>query len=169
MVAIEVHPGRARQLRQRFGDAIVVVQADAADLRLPRQPYDVVANPPFGITTALLRRLLQPGSRLRTAHLILPEHAARRWAGPGAPGRARWSRTFTVELGDRMPRRAFRPPPPRDARILVIRRLDPFSRDLVAAGGTGRRENRGSGRDASGRHGDGARGDRVSRSRRPAP
>jgi len=141
VVAIEVHPGRARQLRQRFGDAIVVVRADAADLRLPRQPYDVVANPPFGITTALLRRLLQPGSRLRTAHLILPEHAARRWAGAGAPGRARWSRTFAVQLGDRMPRRAFQPPPARDARILVIRRLHPT---------------------AGGRNG-------VSRPRRPAP
>ena len=53
VVAIEVHPGRARLLRQRFGSAIVVVQADAADLRLPRHPYDVVANPPFGITTGL--------------------------------------------------------------------------------------------------------------------
>ncbi len=123
VVAVEVHPGRARQLRQRFGDAIVVVQADAADLRLPRQPFDVVANPPFAVTTALLRRLLQPGSRLRTARLVLPEHAAQRWAGPGAPGRARWGRTFAVELGDRMPRRAFQPPPTRDARILVIGRL----------------------------------------------
>ena len=59
VVAIEAHPGRARDLRSRFaGRGVKVVRADAADLRLPTRPFVVVANPPFGITTALLKRLL---------------------------------------------------------------------------------------------------------------
>jgi 23S rRNA (adenine-N6)-dimethyltransferase len=81
-----------------------------------------VANPPFAVTTALVRRLLQPGSRLVTAHLVVPAHAATRWVGPTAPARQRWSRDFDVVLGARVPRQAFRPPPPVDARVLVIRR-----------------------------------------------
>ena len=124
VIAVERHPARARYLRQRFGDRIVVVQADACDLRLPRQPYHVVANPPFGVTTALLRRLLQPGSRLRSAHLVLQHQAARRWSGRDAPGRARWVQTFAATRGPVIPRGAFRPRPPVDTRVLVIRRRE---------------------------------------------
>jgi 23S rRNA (adenine-N6)-dimethyltransferase len=125
VVAVEAHPGRARYLRDRFGDAIVVVRADAADLRLPRRPYHVVANPPFTVTTALLRRILQPGSRLVSARLILQAQAAARWSGPAAPGVNRWGRTFETSLGPRVPRSAFRPPPGVDTRILWIRRRSP--------------------------------------------
>ena len=50
VIAIELHPGRAAALRQRFGADIKVVQVDAADLRLPRRPFHVVANPPWAIT-----------------------------------------------------------------------------------------------------------------------
>lgn len=122
VVAVEAHPQRARYLRQRFADSVVVVQVDARDLRLPRRPFHVVANPPFAVTTALLRRLLQPGSRLLSAHLVLQDQAARRWVGPSAPGRGRWRSTFEVSLGLRVPRSAFRPPPGVDGRVLEIRR-----------------------------------------------
>jgi 23S rRNA (adenine-N6)-dimethyltransferase len=123
VIAVELHPARVEQLRERFRTSpVVVVKADAGDLRLPRRPFRVVANPPFGITTALLRRLLSPGSRLLSAHIVVPRHVVRRWTGPGAPGRARWSETFAVSSGRPIPRRAFVPPPPRDAIVLTIHR-----------------------------------------------
>jgi 23S rRNA (adenine-N6)-dimethyltransferase len=122
VVAVEAHPARAAALRTRFGRHVVVVVADAADLRLPRRPFHVVANPPFAVSSALLRRLVHPGSRLRDAHLVLQEPAARRWAGPDAPAAARWQRAFTPSLGPHLPRTAFRPPPSVGARVLVLRR-----------------------------------------------
>ena len=122
VVAVEGHPERAQYLRQRFADSVVVVQSDARDLRLPRRPFHVVANPPFAVTTALLRRLLHPGSRMLSAHLVLQDQAAKRWVRPSAPGRGRWRGTFEVSLGLRVPRSAFRPPPSVDARVLEIRR-----------------------------------------------
>ncbi len=123
VIAVELHPIRIRQLRELYKACpVTVVEADASDLRLPRRPFRVVANPPFGITTALLRRLLSPGSRLVSAHIVVPRHVARRWAGPGAPGRARWSEVFAVSTGRPIPRRAFNPPPPRDVTILTIHR-----------------------------------------------
>ena len=67
VIAVELHPRRAAQLRSDFGDDVVVVQADAADLRLPRRDFHVVANPPFGITNALVARLVQRGSHLVSA------------------------------------------------------------------------------------------------------
>ena len=121
VIAVEAHPGRAAELRRRFGRAVTVVPADAADLRLPRRPYRIVASPPFAVTTALLRRLLQPGSRLVSADVVVQEQAARRWAGAQGPGRARWARRYTAALGRPVPRSAFRPPPAVDTRVLRIR------------------------------------------------
>ena len=114
VVAVVAHPGRADALRALEG--VVVVRADARDLRLPRRPFHVVANPPFDITTPLLRRLLHPGSRLQSAHLVLQEQAARRWA-------AHRSRSFALALGPRVRRTAFTPAPPVDARVLVVTRI----------------------------------------------
>ncbi len=126
VIAFETHPGRADALLDRFashtGRRLTVVRADAADLRLPRRPFHVVANPPFGITAPLLRRLLHPASRLISAHLVVQEAAARRWTTRDAPTSTRWHAEFDVSLGSKLPRRAFTPPPRVDARLLVLRR-----------------------------------------------
>ena len=122
VVAVELHPGRAAALRRRYGSSVIVVQADAADLRLPRRPFKVVANPPFAVTMALVRRLVAPGSRLERADLIVPRHVARRWESGTAPGARRWERAFAVERKCAPPRAAFDPPPPQDPARLVVRR-----------------------------------------------
>jgi 23S rRNA (adenine-N6)-dimethyltransferase len=122
VIAVEVHPGRAQLLRARFRSDLVVVQADASDLRLPRRPYKVVANPPFALTTVILKRLLQPGSRLLSADLVLPQYACRRWCGPDAPGAGRWQQGYRTSLGPAVPRSAFRPQPPAVPMVLRIER-----------------------------------------------
>jgi 23S rRNA (adenine-N6)-dimethyltransferase len=116
VIAIELHHGRAAALRHRFGDRVRVVQTDAADLRLPRRPFRVVANPPWAITDPLLRRLLHPASRLVRADLLLKRSAASRWADLGS------SNGHRLRAGPTVPRRAFRPPPPTDGRVLVVER-----------------------------------------------
>jgi 23S rRNA (adenine-N6)-dimethyltransferase len=122
VVAIELHPDRLRRLRQRFADRRVrIIRADATDLWLPRQPYRVVANPPFGITTALLRRLLAPGSQLTAADLVVPRHTMRRWTSQRTPGGQRWRRDYEIATGRRVPRHRFRPPAPTDCVVLTIR------------------------------------------------
>ena len=123
VIAVELHPARAMQLRKRFRDCpVTIVQVDASDLRLPKQPFRVVANPPFAVTMAIIRRLLSPGSRLVSAHVVVPRHVAIRWVGESAPGRQRWVRTFAISIGRTMPRQAFIPRAPRDALTVVIRR-----------------------------------------------
>lgn len=122
VIAIERHPGRRAALQRAVGDRATIVSADAADLRLPRRPFHVVANPPFGVSADLLRRLVHPGSRLVSAHLVLQAQAARRWASPTAPGAGRWQRAFHVEVASAVPRRAFAPPPKVSCQVLVLRR-----------------------------------------------
>lgn len=127
VIAVERHPGRVAHLRTRFGRDLIVVRTDAADLRLPRRPFHVVANPPFAVSAALLRRLLHDGSRLRTAHLVLADPVVRRWCGPAAPGASRWRHTYTAEPGRPIPRAAFRPPPGTSCRVIVLERRRPLA------------------------------------------
>jgi 23S rRNA (adenine-N6)-dimethyltransferase len=116
VIAVELHPMRADVLRQRFArSSVVVVQVDAADLRLPRRPFRVVANPPFAVTSPLLRRLLTPGGHLVRADLVIGRAAARRWANGQA-------RAFDVHIAHGLPRSAFIPSAPVDAVVLRIDR-----------------------------------------------
>lgn len=117
VVAVELHPGRVEKLRRRFdGAAVRVVRADASELRLPDRPFRVVSSPPYGISSALIRALLVPHSRLRSADLVLQRAAARRFAGTRA------NRRFDLRIAYPVPRRAFRPPPQVDSVVLQIRR-----------------------------------------------
>jgi 23S rRNA (adenine-N6)-dimethyltransferase len=116
VIAVELHPARAAALRERFrGSAVLVVQVDAADLRLPRRPFRVVANPPFAVTSSLLRRLLTPGGQLVRADLVIGRAAARRWA-------ERPARAFDIHIAHGLPRSAFIPRPSVDAVVLRIDR-----------------------------------------------
>ncbi|HTT59427.1 MAG TPA: rRNA adenine N-6-methyltransferase family protein [Acidimicrobiales bacterium] len=123
VIAFELHPARAQGLRREFvGSNVTVVCADGADVRLPRRPFRVVANPPFGISVALLRRLTAPGSQLIRADLVLPWHTADRWIGGSAPGAARWLKEFECVAGRPIPRSALTPPPPNGVATLIVRR-----------------------------------------------
>jgi 23S rRNA (adenine-N6)-dimethyltransferase len=114
VVAIELNPRRAGVLRERF-PGITVLHADATSIRLPGRPFRVVANPPYGISSALLRTLLAPGSKLVAADLVLQRAVARKYASGTA-------RRFSLTVGLSLPRRAFLPPPHVDSAVLVVRR-----------------------------------------------
>jgi 23S rRNA (adenine-N6)-dimethyltransferase len=111
VVAVELHPQRAAFLRARFdGAAVKVVRADAADLRLPRRPFKVVANPPFSVTVALLRRLTASSCKLQRASIVLPTWAVARWVSGRGVGTAASARAFVYDRphdpGTRVPARA---------------------------------------------------------------
>ncbi len=123
VLAVELHAQRAAALRSRFdAGRVTVIRADVADLRLPRRPFRVVANPPFAATMGLLRRLTAPGSRLVRADLIVPDHVVRRWTRLEAPGAGRWSREFAASRGRTVPRSAFSPVASHATAVLVLRR-----------------------------------------------
>ena len=84
---------------------------DLAAFRWPGHPFRVVANPPYAGVNTLVRRLLVV-RQLRSADLVVAEGVARGLLGRH-PGR--------LELGPRVPRVAFRNPPPGDARVLRLR------------------------------------------------
>ena len=123
VLAVELHPGRVRHLRQRFMAAdVTVVQFDLSEFRPPRQPFRVVANPPYSMSTAIVRSLLGPRSGIVAADLVLQRALMRRLSEARAPGGQRWLREFDIQRGRSLPRAAFDPRPHVDSAVLVIRR-----------------------------------------------
>lgn len=118
VVAVELHPGRARGLRRAVVGypSVRIVEDDLERLPLPRRPYRVVANPPYAVAATLVRRLTARGSQLVRADLVLPRWMVRRVV-------ARPPRGFRAEVGMHVPASAFRPAPRSDSAVLVLRRV----------------------------------------------
>ncbi len=130
--AVELDEAALRQLRARFaGDRRVeVIAADATTVRLPGEPFSVVANLPFAAGTTILRRLLgDPGLPLTQLDAIVEWGlAAKRTAvWPSTLLGCSWGAWYELELVRRVPRRCFAPPPSVDAAVLrATRRAEPF-------------------------------------------
>ena len=125
--AIERDPGLAERLRAKFATwpSVTVVETDVLAMPLPAEPFCVVANIPFGITTKILRRLLDAG--LARADMIVQAEVARK-RGTGGRGtllNAGWEPWFEFRTGARIPAAAFRPRPQVDAAVLIVTRRNP--------------------------------------------
>jgi 23S rRNA (adenine-N6)-dimethyltransferase len=121
---------------------------DFRDVRPPREPFHVVSNAPFGITTDIVRWCLRART-LASATIVTQLEFARKHTGDFG----RWSRLtvahwpeFEFALGMRIDRREFRPVPQVDtAAIHLRRRPEPLLpkadlvdyRDLVDLGFSG--------------------------------
>jgi len=135
VLAIEADPTLVGGLARRFVSApgVTVLLADAREAPLPETPYRVLANLPFHVTAAVLRRLLDdPGGGLERADLVVQWQVARARSrsSPGPPTDllgASWGPWWEFRRGRRLPAHLFRPPPSVDAAMLVVtRRASPL-------------------------------------------
>jgi 23S rRNA (adenine-N6)-dimethyltransferase len=128
VVAVEIDPVLGEALRRRFPTVDVLI-ADAARVPLPREPFKVLANLPFGGATTILRRLLDPAVPLQTANVIVEWAVAAKRAAvwPSTQLGAYWGAWFELSVARRLPRCVFSPPPSVDAAVLrVARRAAPL-------------------------------------------
>lgn len=123
VIAVELDPEDAARLRARFEN---VVEGDATRIRLPSEPFKVVANLPFQHTTSILRRLLDPRVPLESADVIVQwELAAKRTAvWPSTQTGVEWAAWHDLTIERRVPRCCFAPPPDVDAAVLRARRRE---------------------------------------------
>src|SRR5204862_8299764 len=116
---------------------VEVVAAGGAGLRLPDEPFAVVANLPFAAGTAILRRLLgDPRVPLTQLDAIVEWGlAAKRTAvWPSTLLGCTWGAWYELSLVRRVPRSCFAPPPGVDAAVLrAARRPEPLVRPEEAA------------------------------------
>lgn len=132
MIALEIDPAWAQRLRDRVERAhlerIRVINSDVLDWPWPATPFRVVGCIPFGVTTAILHRLLDdPAVAMYRADLITQaEVATKRAAAPPATLLSTvWAPWWRFERGRFVPAAAFRPVPRVGAAVLTIERRTP--------------------------------------------
>jgi len=141
VLAVERDPVWCERLRARVraagaGAQVRVVNGDLRDVVLPVGRWRVVANPPFGLSAALLRRLLDhPERGLLGVDLLLQWELARELATspPASLLGSSWAPWWRFSPAERVPRSAFRPVPDVDAGLLRIRRRRPDVLDPALA------------------------------------
>jgi 23S rRNA (adenine-N6)-dimethyltransferase len=126
--AVEADPHWADRLDRTVGRlGVRVINTDLRSLRLPADPYVVLANLPFGATTDSLALLLdRPDRGPLRADLIVQRDVARKHASspPTSLRTASWAPWWEFTMGPSIDRRSFRPVPRVDAAVLVVRRRD---------------------------------------------
>jgi 23S rRNA (adenine-N6)-dimethyltransferase len=122
VTAVELDPARVAGLRREFRAGPRVVRADMLAFPLAGD-HHIVSNVPFGITTALLRRLLAAPD-WSSAVLLVQWEVARKRAAVGGTTllTASWWPWYDFALAGRVPAAAFRPRPSVDGGLLVVRR-----------------------------------------------
>jgi 16S rRNA (adenine1518-N6/adenine1519-N6)-dimethyltransferase len=141
VTAIELDAGLAAYLRTHFADQLAsgrlhLVEGDALDQELTTivaNPYRVVANLPYHITSPMLHRLL--GGEPAPARLVLMVQAEVADRIAAAPGQMSYLSVFvqyhaSVEIALRVPPEAFEPAPKVGSAIVV---LEPHQRAALPA------------------------------------
>lgn len=102
-----------------------VVHQDFLTYPLPKQPFCVVSNIPYAITTPILNRILNPQTSLVRGSLIIEAAAARRFTATPItnPVILAWRMWFLLEMGRRISRMHFSPPSRVDSAVLLVRRI----------------------------------------------
>ena len=126
VIAIEADPRAAARLRcaSQGRDMVTVVAGDVLQTPLPLRPFRVVANPPFYLTGALLRHLLDDRPPLARADQVLDWRAAIGLCAVSPPSRLpmAWQPWFELLLVRRLAAERFQPEPSIDAAVVSIRR-----------------------------------------------
>jgi 16S rRNA (adenine1518-N6/adenine1519-N6)-dimethyltransferase len=159
VLAVELDAGLASWLRRELGGVpgFDLIEADALTIHprdcFPDQPFKLVANIPYHITSPLLHAFLEGERPPELTVLLVQAEVAERVAAP--PGQMSYLSVFVqnvarAEVVARVPAAAFEPAPKVDSAILRLRRRpdppvpaslrrDPFYR-IVQAGFRQRRK-----------------------------
>jgi 23S rRNA (adenine-N6)-dimethyltransferase len=127
VMAVEIDRRFAGHLQARFGHApnVEIVHGNILRVPLPPAPFRAFGNLPFGLTTPILRRLLDdPAVPMTGADLLVEPNVARKRASPRPPNLLSlgWQPWWEFRLVRQLPASAFEPPPSVDAGFLAIRR-----------------------------------------------
>jgi 16S rRNA (adenine1518-N6/adenine1519-N6)-dimethyltransferase len=131
VIAVELDARLASWLRRELGDVegFELIEADALAIHprdlFPGEPFKVVANIPYHITSPLLHAFLEGDRPAELMVVLVQLEVAERVAAP--PGRMSYLSVFAqnvaeAEIVARVPAAAFEPPPEVDSAVLRLRR-----------------------------------------------
>jgi 23S rRNA (adenine-N6)-dimethyltransferase len=102
-----------------------VFHQDILKMHLPKEPFIVVSNVPYSITTPILKMLLnKPSSGFQSAVIVMEKGAARRFTSRLVkdPYIIAWRMWFDIRYVKGISRRNFSPPPRVDSAMITIKR-----------------------------------------------
>lgn len=102
-----------------------VIHEDILNMRLPKEPFIVVSNIPYSITTPILKKLLsKPSSGFQRGVIVMEKGAAKRFTAKTAkdPYIVAWRMWFDIRYVKDIPRQSFAPPPKVDSALVAISR-----------------------------------------------
>ncbi len=85
LLAIELDRDLAAALRRQFGERLELIEQDALRVNLnelPGQPYRLIGNLPYNISTPLLFHFFEHASAWQDAHIMLQKEVAQRICAP---------------------------------------------------------------------------------------
>ncbi|HAM80492.1 23S ribosomal RNA methyltransferase Erm [Ornithinibacillus bavariensis] len=107
-----------------------VIQKDILKVRLPREPFVVVSNIPFAITTNIMKMLLNnPKNSLQRAIIIMEKGAAKRFTSKSVKDWyvMAWRMWFDIRIEKGISRDNYSPPPRVDtAMVSIVRKKQPL-------------------------------------------
>lgn len=129
VVAVEYDPCWVSRLNRSFQKSknVKIICGNMLSVRLPDEPFRVVANIPFNVSTEILARLLDdPTKPLQSVHLLVQRQLARKHAriAPTTLKALTWSPWWDFDLGLKLPASAFDPAPKVAACILSATKRD---------------------------------------------
>ena len=124
VLAIELDEALATHVLRsaRAWPNVYVRQGDALEAGFPTSPFRAVGNIPFGITTSLLRTLIQGSAADRLDLIVQREAARKRATGRGSVLAVLWAAGWQLGVRRRIDARSFHPMPGVDAAWLTGRR-----------------------------------------------
>ncbi|WP_238403266.1 23S ribosomal RNA methyltransferase Erm [Paenibacillus mesophilus] len=129
VLAVENDPTYVRKLSSKLNDQtnIRIKQIDFLQLHLPKEPFCVVANIPYSITTPIFAKLLsQPAAvKLQRAVLLIEKGAAKRFTATPItdPRILGWRMWYEIRLVRTVSPNHFSPPPRVDSAVVTVSRI----------------------------------------------
>ena len=128
VVAVEYDSELARKLPAQFpGKRLQVIHADILQFDLSTLPpsYRVVANVPYYITQKIIERFLYAGNQPESMALLVQREVAEKLvsrAGNLTPIAVKLQYQYDVQLGTRVPKEYFIPPPLIDSQVIICKK-----------------------------------------------
>lgn len=138
VIAVEYDQKFIKKLDQLELKNTVIIKQDILKISLPREPFIVVSNIPYAITTPIMKKLLNnPLSNFQRGVLLMEKGAAKRFTSNYVkdPYVIAWRMWFDIRYVKGISRKNFSPPPKVDSAMVKINRkanpIVPYSDYLV--------------------------------------
>lgn len=138
VIAVEYDQKFIKKLDQLELKNTVIIKQDILKISLPREPFIVVSNIPYAITTPIMKKLLNnPLSSFQRGVLLMEKGAAKRFTSNYVkdPYVIAWRMWFDIRYVKGISRKNFSPPPKVDSAMVKINRkanpIVPYSDYLV--------------------------------------